>query len=113
MMQMKQSILVFFLLTVTVGMAHAATTQVDEEIDLKALYQQIDDAISQSPQYVAEREQKIDACRNRLQREKDAEKSVTIAEELFLLYQPLISVLVASLSKSIVEITSLAAFTKR
>ena len=87
-MQMKQSILVFFLLTVTVGMAHAATTQVDEEIDLKALYQQIDDAISQSPQYVAEREQKIDACRNRLQREKDAEKSVTIAEELFLLYQP-------------------------
>ena len=84
---MKQSIIVVFLLTVAVGLAHAVTTQVDEPVDLNALYQQIDAAISQSPQYVAEQKRKITTCRDRLQREENAERKVVIAEELFLLYQ--------------------------
>jgi len=88
MMHVKRSIIIFILLTVAVGLAHAVPTLDDESIDLKALYQQIDDAISQSPQYVAEREHKITACRNRLLKETNVEKKVTIAEELFLLYQP-------------------------
>ena len=36
----------------------------EEPIDLEALYQQIDDAISLSPQYVAERERQISVCRD-------------------------------------------------
>ena len=88
MMHVKRSIIIFILLTVTVGLTHAVATLDDEQMDLKALYQQIDDAISQSPQYVAEREHKITACRNRLLKETSEEKKVSIAEELFLLYQP-------------------------
>ena len=88
MMHVKRSIIIFILLTVTVGLTHAVATLDDEQMDFKALYQQIDDAISQSPQYVAEREHKITACRNRLLKETNVEKKVTIAEELFLLYQP-------------------------
>ena len=88
MMHVKRSFFIFLLLTVAVGLAHAVPTLVDEQIDLNALYQQIDAAIIQSPQYIAERENKIVACRNRLLKEKNEEKKVTIAEELFLLYQP-------------------------
>ena len=36
----------------------------EEPIDLEALYQQIDDAISLSPEYVSEREREITACRD-------------------------------------------------
>ena len=88
MMNMKQSIIVFLLITLAMGVTHAVPTQTDEELDLNALYQQIDDAISLSPQYIAEREQRIAACRNSLLREERAEKKVVLAEELFLLYQP-------------------------
>ena len=87
-MHMNRSFIVTFLLVVGVGLAHANTTQEDESVDLNALYQQIDEAILQSPQFVAEREHKITACRNRLMRETSEEKKVSIAEELFLLYQP-------------------------
>ena len=60
----------------------------DESVDLDALYQQIDDAISQSPAYVAGRERQIADWRNRLNKEKDVEKKVQFAEELFRLYEP-------------------------
>jgi hypothetical protein len=60
----------------------------DESADLKALYQQIDDAISQSPQYVAERERQIAACRDSLLREKNEEKNFQTAKRLFWLYEP-------------------------
>ena len=59
----------------------------DETVDLKALYQEIDDAISQSPQYVAERERKITAYRDSLQKETDVEKRLVMAENLFQLYE--------------------------
>ena len=66
----------------------AVTAQTEESVDLHALYRQIDDAISLSPQYVAERERQITACRDSLLVEKDAEKSIQMAERLFLLYEP-------------------------
>ena len=59
----------------------------DETIDLKALYQEIDDAISQSPQYVAERERKITAYRDSLQKETNVEKRLLMTENLFRLYE--------------------------
>ena len=59
----------------------------DEKTDLKALYQEIDDAISQSPQYVAERERKITAYRDSLQKETNVEKRLLMAENLFRLYE--------------------------
>ena len=58
----------------------------DESIDLKALYQQIDEAISLSPQYVAERERQITVCRDSLQKETNVEKRLQMAENLFRLY---------------------------
>ena len=60
----------------------------DESADLNALYRQIDDAISQSPQYVAERERQIAACRDSLLMEKNEEKNFQTAKRLFWLYEP-------------------------
>ena len=59
----------------------------DETVDLKALYQEIDDAINQSPQYVAERERKITAYRDSLQKETNVEKRLLMTENLFRLYE--------------------------
>jgi hypothetical protein len=60
----------------------------EESVDLDALYEQIDDAISQSSHYVAERERKIAACRDSLLMQDSLEKRVQTAEKLFLLYKP-------------------------
>ena len=60
----------------------------EESVDLGALYDQIDDAISESSQYVAERERKIAACRDSLVAEDNLEKRVQTAEKLFQLYKP-------------------------
>ena len=60
----------------------------EESVDLDDLYEQIDDAISQSFHYVAERERKIAACRDSLQMQDSLEKRVQTAEKLFLLYKP-------------------------
>jgi AAA+ ATPase superfamily predicted ATPase len=73
---------------VVMGLAPTVMAQADESVDLDALYRQIDEAISLSPTYVAVREGQIADWRNRLNKEKDVEKSVQIAEELFRLYQP-------------------------
>ena len=59
----------------------------DETIDLKALYQEIDDAINRSPQYVAERERQITTYRDSLQKETNVEKRLQMAENLFRLYE--------------------------
>ena len=56
MMPLKRCLFVIFLMTVAVGTVRAASEQEEESVDLNALYLQIDDAISKSPQYVAERE---------------------------------------------------------
>ena len=69
--------------------ASAQNTSINEEtIDLEALYQQIDEAISQSPQFVNERKMHIVAYRDSLQMESSPEKQIKMAEQLFLLYRP-------------------------
>lgn len=60
----------------------------EESVDLNALYQEIDEAITQLPQFVAEREQKIAACRDTLQKEDNLERRARTAEQLFELYKP-------------------------
>ena len=52
----------------------------EEPIDLEALYQQIDDAISLSPEYVAERERQISVCRDSFLMEKHQEARLLLAE---------------------------------
>ena len=59
----------------------------EESVDLKALYQEIDEAIPQMPQYVAERERKIAVCRDSLLKEDNLEKRALTAEQLFRLYK--------------------------
>lgn len=60
----------------------------NESVDLENLYQQIDEAISHSPQYVAERERKISVCRDSFLLAENLEKRLLMAEKLFFLYQP-------------------------
>ena len=56
--------------------------------DLKSLYEQIDEAISNSPQYVAARQRQIEEQLQLLLDETDGERRFLIAEELFNLYKP-------------------------
>ena len=60
----------------------------EESVDLDALYQEIDEAMTLLPHYVAERERKIAVCRDSLQMQDSLEKRVKTAEQLFLLYKP-------------------------
>lgn len=76
------------LLFVALGLTHTISAQEKESFDLDALYQQIDDAIRQSPQYVAERKQKIAAYQDSLQTEQSSEGRFLMAEKLFRLYEP-------------------------
>ena len=76
--------LLYLFLSLTMG----ATAQTDEQVDLKALYQEIDEAISQSPQFVAERGHQISACQDSFLTAKSTEERLQKAERLFLLYEP-------------------------
>ena len=76
------------LLIIALGLTHTISAQEKESFDLDALYQQIDDAILQSPQYVAERKQKIAIYQDSLQMEKSTEGRFSMAEKLFWLYEP-------------------------
>ena len=76
------------LLIIALGLTHTISAQEKESFDLDALYQQIDDAILQSPQYVAERKQKIASYQDSLQMEKSVEGRFPMAEKLFWLYEP-------------------------
>ena len=86
-MRIFRQLIILIFLTAVVGSASADTVGNDEAIDLEELYQQIDEAISQSPTYVAERERQISACRDCLYKEKDVEKKMEKAEQLFRYYQ--------------------------
>ena len=57
----------------------------DKEPDLQALYQEIDDAIEHSPQYIAHRLGQIDDLHKLLLDESSLEKRLTLAERLFAL----------------------------
>lgn len=88
MMQMKRTI-AFFVLLMTIGTGSSLSAQEsDEEIDLQELYQQIDDAIDHSPEYVATRLKQIDETRQMLISESSLEKRFALAEQLFELYKP-------------------------
>ena len=64
-------ILISFVLTAT--SIHAQCTLHEESVDLETLYQQLDDAIANSSQYVAERENQIKACRDSMLTELNPE----------------------------------------
>lgn len=70
------------------GSISPAAAQSHDDVGLQALYQQLDEAIAQSPQYVAEREQQIKEARQALLTERDLEKRFQMAEQLFALYKP-------------------------
>ena len=76
------------LLIITMGLTLTISAQEEESFDLDALYQQIDDAILQSPQYVADRKHRIAAYCDSLFMEKSAEGRLLMAEKLFWLYEP-------------------------
>jgi tetratricopeptide (TPR) repeat protein len=56
--------------------------------DLDSLYTQIDEAISRSPQYVAERNRQINNAMEKFIAAHDAQQRLESAEALFMLYKP-------------------------
>lgn len=85
---MRRILLLACLVMGTIAACAKNTSLNEESIDLEALYQQIDEAISQSPLFVAERRKQIAAYRDSLRMENNPEKQIKIAEQLFQLYQP-------------------------
>ena len=78
-----------FSLVLMATQLHAQGISFNEEpVDLDALYEQIDEAMTQMPQFVADRERKIAECRDSLVKEENLEKRVQTAEKLFQLYKP-------------------------
>lgn len=59
----------------------------EEGIDLDALYQQIDDIIAQSPEFIEDHEQQINIRRDSLHMAKSPEQQLLLAEQLFDLYK--------------------------
>lgn len=84
---MKQTFLIA-LLALTALQANAQVVSYNEEsVDLEALYQKIDEAITMSPQYVKELEGKISVCRDSFLTEENPEKRIQRAEGLFRFYR--------------------------
>ena len=57
---MRKTFVLTILLTVIGASAPLSAQGIEEEVDLKKLYQQIDEAIENAPQYVAKRERQIE-----------------------------------------------------
>ena len=84
---MKQAFLIV-LLALTASQANAQGVSYNEEsVDLEALYQEIDDAITKSPQYVKVLEGKISGCRDSFLTEENPDKRIQRAESLFRLFR--------------------------
>ena len=62
--------------------------QEEKTVDLQALYEQIDQAIEDSPKYVEAREADISKSRKQFLEATDPEHQLEIAEELFWLFKP-------------------------
>ena len=60
----------------------------DEDVDLEVLYRQIDEAIEESPQFVAFRENKIKKQRQLFLEERELENRFLLAEQLFAIFKP-------------------------
>ena len=84
---MKRSFILSILL-ILIGTSSRLWAQEVSKETLQALYQQIDDAIEQSPQYVAKRLRQIADTRRMLSNETSLEKEFPLAEQLFALYKP-------------------------
>ena len=85
---MNRTIALFVLLMAIGTGSPLSAQESDEEMDLQELYQQIDDAIDQSPEYVAKRLSQIDDTRQMFLSERTLEKRFALAEQLFELYKP-------------------------
>lgn len=59
----------------------------EESVDLEALYEDIDEAISMSPRYVADRERHITVCRDSLRKADTPEKRIHATEQLYQLFR--------------------------
>lgn len=80
---------VYLILFMIIGTSSPLSAQEpDKEADLQTLYQQIDEAIELSPQYVAKRLRQIADTRKALLSESNLEKKFVQAEHLFSLYKP-------------------------
>ena len=85
---MKRTITSFILL-MSLGTGSLISAQpFDEEKDLQEIYQQIDDAIDNSAEYVAVRLRQITETQGKLLTESKLEKRFELAEQLFELYKP-------------------------
>lgn len=63
-------------------------SQEEKDVDLEALYKQIDKAIEESPLYVQAKEEEIKEAYNSFMKAKNEESRLEIAEQLFWLYKP-------------------------
>ncbi len=84
---MRKILLLACLVMGTIVACAKNTSLNEESIDLEALYQQIDEAINQSPIFVAEYRKQIAAYRDSLRMESSPEKQMKMAEQLFQLYR--------------------------
>lgn len=85
---MKRTIVALVLLTIIGTITASAAQETDEEVDLHALYQQIDDAIDHAPQYVAKRLSQIAEAQQLLIHESSLEKQLSLAGQIFELFKP-------------------------
>jgi hypothetical protein len=85
---MKRTVFLFLLLTIIGTGSSLSAQSADKETDLETLYQQLDEAIDQSPKYVARRLGEIADTRKMLRSEGNLEKKFALTERLFALYKP-------------------------
>lgn len=83
----KKNVLLLFLLLVGTS-SRLSARDTDTEVDLKTLYQQIDEAIDHSPNYVANRVLQITSARKSFFAENNQERKIVMAKQLFDLYVP-------------------------
>ena len=84
-LSLKHHLLIWLLAIAAWTTAAAQERQYDNSLD--ALYKQIDEAIEQSPDYVADYEAKVQVVKNALARETNAEQQMFLAGQLFQLYR--------------------------
>ena len=81
------TILLTIVLTAIGSIPSVAAQDDDKQIDLEDLYQQIDQAIEQFPEFVAEQEERINDSRKQFLSKPVGEDKLQMAEQLFNLYR--------------------------
>ncbi len=85
---MKKQVFMVVWLMMAGASCQMVAQETEENVNLEALYQQIDDAIEQSPLYVAQRENQIKKARKLFMEEQKLEQRFLNAETLFALFKP-------------------------